>query len=305
MRRGFKRLGVFLSALIILWTQTAAGLASAATVYELPMDFSGGMPLMQANYRGAGDYRDDSIWVHIQKGVFTHDDGDRTEYWVASIKIMHPSQLRTRSAFGFQLNTDTGTSGMKMAQEVNAVLAINGDFYCYTGYGFIVRQGTQFKNVLRGDRDVLLVDEDGDFHILRTPYSDEVGMTLNGKKVLQAFFFGPALVENGELVRDMDLRYDMRAEEQRARMCIAQVGPLEYRCICTTGNMYGYTGMTLTDFAKLVSKLGVQTAYNLDGGDSTMMAFGGERINSPLDPRDRNIADIIYFASAFGSTYGK
>ena len=37
-----------------------------------------------------------------------------------------------------------------------------------------------FLDDLRGDRDVLLVDEDGDFHIVRNPYTGQVRETIEG-----------------------------------------------------------------------------------------------------------------------------
>ena len=108
------------------------------------------------------------------------------------------------------------------------------------------------------------------------------------------------LVENGKMVRDMDLRYDMRAEERRQRMCIAQVGPLEYKCICCGPPENGSCGMTIAEFTNLVASLGVQTAYNLDGGYTTKMCFNAELVNN-VSSQDRKITDIIYFASALGA----
>ena len=251
------------------------------------------------NFYGNTTYADPTIAVKVQYGVFDRGAETGCEYWVASIKIAHPSQLRTTAANGFQ--SEMTMKGTAMAKRVNAVLAINGDYFYFTHHGYILRQGQLFLDDLRGDRDVLLIDEDGDFHIVRNPFTGQVGQTINGKRVVQAFFFGPVLVQDGKMVRDMDLRYDMRAEERRQRMCIAQVGPLEYKCICCGPPARGNSGMNLTEFAQLVYSLGVQTAYNLDGGDSTMLIFNGQKINDPKSPDTRDIADIIYFASAFGA----
>ena len=43
----------------------------------------------------------------------------------------------------------------------------------------------------------------------------------------------------------------------------------------------------------------IQVAYNLDGGRSTTMVFCGEKINSTSASSSRDIADILYFASAW------
>ncbi len=299
MRKACQRLFILLCAFVFICAGPVQSIAAAETTYKLPWDFSGGMPLKTEYFYGNTTYADPTIAVKVQYGVFNRGAETGCEYWVASIKIAHPSQLRTTAANGFQ--SEMTMKGTAMAKRVNAVLAINGDYFYFTHHGYILRQGQLFLDDLRGDRDVLLIDEDGDFHIVRNPFTGQVDQTINGKRVVQAFFFGPVLVQNGKMVRDMDLRYDMRAEERRQRMCIAQVGPLEYKCICCGPPARGNSGMNLTEFAQLVYSLGVQTAYNLDGGDSTMLIFNGQKINDPKSPDTRDIADIIYFASAFGA----
>ena len=61
----------------------------------------------------------------------------------------------------------------------------------------------------------------------------------------------------------------------------------------------GSRGMTLERFSELVYSYGVTDAYNLDGGDSSMLIFQHEKINDPGNKNTREISDIIYFASAF------
>ena len=299
MRKASQRLFILLCAFVLICAGPVQSIAAAETTYKLPWDFSGGMPLKTEYFYGNTTYADPTIAVKIQYGVFNRGAETGCEYWVASIKIAHPSQLRTTAANGFQ--SEMTMKGTAMAKRVNAVLAINGDYFYFTHHGYILRQGQLFLDDLRGDRDVLLIDEDGDFHIVRNPFTGQVSQTIDGKRVVQAFFFGPVLVQNGKMVRDMDLRYDMRAEERRQRMCIAQVGPLEYKCICCGPPARGNSGMNLTEFARLVYSLGVETAYNLDGGNSTMLMFNGQKINDVNSADTRDIADIIYFASAFGA----
>jgi hypothetical protein len=314
MRKATQRLFILVCAFVLLSAGPVQSLAAAETTYQLPLDFSGGMPLKAENFYGNGTYADPTIMVTIQKGLFERGAETPCEYWVASIKIAHPSQLRTAAANGF--HSEMQMKGTAMAKRVNAVLAINGDYFCFTHHGYILRQGQLFLDDLRGDRDVLLIDEDGDFHIVRNPFTGQVHETINGKRVIQSFFFGPVLVDNGKLIRDMALREDMAAEDRKQRMCIAQIGPLEYKCICCGPPARGNSGMTLQEFARLVYELGLDdarkkskrsgeevvstmTAYNLDGGNSAMMIFNGQKINDVKNADTRDIADIIYFASAF------
>ena len=59
-------------------------------------------------------------------------------------------------------------------------------------------------------------------------------------------------------------------------------------------------GLTLTDFTRLVGQQGVKTAYNLDGGDSSLLYFHGKRINEKPNQSIRKLQDVIYFVSAEG-----
>ena len=316
MQKATQRLFILLCVFVLLFAGRLESIAAAEIAQKLPWDFSGGMPLKNENFLGAGKYADDTIMVTIQVGRFDNGTAMGCEYWVATVRIAHPSQLRTTSASTFR--SEMLMKGTALAKRVNAVLAINGDYWCFTHHGYILRQGQLFVDDLRGDRDVLLVDDNGDFHIVRNPYSGQVQETIEGRKVMQAFFFGPVLVDHGKLVRDMALREDMAAEERKQRMCIAQVGPLEYKCICCGPPARGNSGMNLSEFARLVYEIGINdaqnkskrtgetvestmTAYNLDVGNSTMLIFNGEKINDPKNQDTRDIADIIYFASALGA----
>ena len=287
---------------LLLTLMLLAGAADAfaeETHYSLPIDFSGGMPLQKDGFKGKWHYEDPTISVTITEDRYDAE----CDYWVADIKIADPSQLRTEVAV--DIDSPNYKEGEKIAKRVNAVLAIDGDYFYLTrtetGEGFTLRQGELYWDNMSGRRDVLLIDEDGDFHVVHTPKTNQVGTTVNGKKVINAFFFGPILVENGKLSRNMPIYSFLVADKKRQRMCIAQVGPLEYKCICCGPPARGNSGMTLADFAKLVSRMGVETAYNMDGGDSCAMFFAGEKVNDVDNPDFRKLNDIIYFASAYGA----
>lgn len=91
------------------------------------------------------------------------------------------------------------------------------------------------------------------------------------------------------------------ANRPAQRMCLAQVGKLEYLCICTEGpEDPGSEGMTLEQFAEFVANLeGIRHAYNLDGGSSSTMVFNRDKINSPRNPKKRPLKDVICFVSAY------
>ena len=253
---------------LLLSTACADNTVSAG---KLPLNFDGGTEPLKTGFKSDLFYEDPTISVNITTGR-----EENCDYWIADIIVTDASQLRTVSAGGY--NTSMAMSGTALAKRVNAVLAIDGDYYCYTGSGYIVRQGEVYLEQLRGDRDILLVDEIGNFHVRHLATMDDAVDTIRGRRVVNAFFFGPILVENGEAVQDL-VGQDMAYKEKRQRMCICQVGPLHYKAICCAAPARGSAGMTLQQFADFVARQEVMTAYNLDGGDSTMMIFGGEKIN--------------------------
>ena len=265
--------------------------AADAPAYTLPIDFSPGMPLDPDGFGEGLVYEDPTIRVSIEEGRV-----DDCDFWVARIKIADASQLRTMAAGSFDGNRVA--EGALMARRANAALAIDGDYYFYTGIGYVVRQGVTYADNLSARRDVLLIDEDGDFHVYYRPDAGAFDGTVDGKKIVNALYFGPILVKDGMVYDKMDAS-GMAINKKRQRMCIAQTGPLEYMCVCCAGPARGSYGMTLERFAQLVASKGAIVAYNLDGGDSTMMIFGGEKINDVKNHSVREISDIVYFASAW------
>lgn len=268
----------------------------------LPVDFTGGFPPLEQFYQGLDAYRDPTIQVEITyKDV---SDYVRKAYksrnagvWVVDIRIGDASQLRTAAAESFSTNTTASVE--TIADRVNAVVAFNADYITRQDDGLVYRQGTLFKDKLKGRRDVLLINEDGDFIPLHTPKKGEFSDTVDGKKILNAFCFGPILVENGEIPEKMPNFTYLKPEEYYARLAICQIGPLHYKVILTT-QLQDYTmGLQLRDFAQVCREEGAQTAFNLDGGYSTTLYFNKTRLNVQHKVNFRDVPDILYFASAW------
>lgn len=258
----------------------------------LPLDFNPGLPPLVEGYLSDTHYRDPSIEVTIQ----TRHAFD-TEIWVARIKVAHPSQLRTLSAGGF--TSQRTVSGMAMFKRSRGVIAINGDYFSYIPDGYLIRQGERFRDLPGGIRDVLLIDDKGDFHIVPQANAQTIA-PFKDMNIVNSFNFGPALVIGGERVTQY-IEYYNAAFLGRQRMGIGQVkkGSLEYIVIGTGGPSGGQPGMTLDQFSRVMADYGVETAYNLDGGNSTMMIFNDKYVNASFERTMRPFSDIIYFASAY------
>ena len=232
-------------------------------------------------------------------------------FYFADITIKDPSQIRTALATG----TDKFRRRYKkvvraIANKLNAVVAINGDFFGgYGGYAYVLRQGTVYQDLTEPNLDILLIDEDGDFHVL-TPEQDLASVNktkINGKKVINALQFGPALVIDGKPVADETLvdraRSPREAQPDMAnqRMALIQIDKLHYMVL--TCAHYGLTLPKFRDLAMYVSNYQAKTVYTLDGGNSSQLVFLGRKRNltdaGPNSEGERPVTDIVYFASAW------
>ena len=286
----------------------AAGMIPAAVaeddVRKLPIDLTGGAPYKTKYSRDLEVYEDPTIRVERHRVPSREFN---CTYYYALIRIADASQLRTAPADGKSFCTPTRYPCARIGKRVNAVLAINGDYTAgFSGQqsnSYVLRQGVVYRETVDERLDMLLIDEDGDFHVL-PGYQDFTAVdktVINGKKVINCFQFGPALVINGEKVPDeYILDYDhspyySTPDRRSQRMCIAQIGPLEYMVLCNAH--FGSDLVTLRDIAMSIAPC--QTVYVLDGGESAQMVFLGTRVNNVNgETKDRGITDIIYFASA-------
>ena len=283
----------------------------------LPIDFSGGCIPLESGYRSETVYEDPTIRVEITyKNVKTEYDPSYTQdpsytrairdlinekeigVFIVDVRIGHASQLRTISNKSFDKNSADNV--LAIAGRVNPVVAVNGDFATRRSEGLILRQGTVYKNKLKGALDVLAIDEDGDFHMFVKPKKGEVPEIIDGKKIINAFYFGPILVENGEVPDQFTNFKYLEPDKCYCRSAICQIGPLHYKLILTTmQETHSTTGLPLRAFARICRDEGAQSAYNLDGGRSASLIFHGELANSSDKKEPRDVTDIVYFASAW------
>ena len=285
-----------LAALMALLILVGPG-SACAEILKLPMDFSGGTKPQRKYEIGLMEYQDPSILVTRQSERVPLPDGKETRLYVLRIKIADPSQLRTASMQGFDKLNRAGDIAF-MANRVNAVVAFGGDYYCGDAKRFVLRQGIVYKESMGSNLDLLLIDEDGDFNIiLAKDHPEEMDKTqVNGKKVVNALCFGPALIKDGQKNTNLDsFPTHCDPEEQHERLAFCQIGPLEYMVVACA-----HRGLTLPELTDMILMLepNVQQAYNLDGGISTQLLFLGRRINN-TSGEARKLVDIVYFASAY------
>ena len=280
----------WLTVLMILFGLLSAMVpAVAESGYDLPISLTPGCKPNPACYTDMG-YEDASLTVRMEKLRLP-----RTTVDLAWIKVKSPTQLRTAiyGEPGSIYNSEPGG----LVRSSNAVVAVNGDKLTERKHGLIYRMGVMLQQTSSPEKDTLFIDENGDFHAFVNSDPKEMAAFLKeGHKIINSFCFGPAMVIDGKA--QTILKYDFECKSEAPRTIICQVGPLEYLFVEIEGRSQNSKGMTMQDAADYVASLGVQTAYNLDGGNSSIMFFNRKYFDEHYSGSERPMSDIVYVCSA-------
>lgn len=277
---------------LLLLAVCFASAGNALAHVSIPLEAESGPLPSELNYFADGSgYRDESVEVRIER-VRAYE----TEITIARVRIADPSQIRT--AMAGRYGSTAAVRPDKLAQRANAVLSCNGDYFCYNTAGYLVRQGVIYRENAKRTYDMLIIDENGDFEIIIDPTKTKIREYLaNGGTIVNSFNFGPALVKDYDIITTTK-RQDCGVNKKTQRMGVGQTGPLEYVLVATEGpENPGSEGLTIPEFARFMYMLGAVQAYNMDGGSSTAMMLGGEKINAPENKKVRTVCDILYFAT--------
>lgn len=225
---------------------------------------------------------------------------------IVYIRVADPSQIRTAMSYD-EYKKKNYVNAEKMAEHVNAIAAINGDFFKYHyDVGYVLRQGVFYRDRLNGKRDVLMIDSRGDFHPVFAATSEAMAAAIDALpenvSAVNTFSLGPVLVQNGTALKQSETITAKRSEFQwcyaQQRVAVVQVDELEYALVETYGKTDSSCGLNLQEFADFIAYCfpDCRLAYNLDGGGSSNVLVDGKRIH--VTPGHRQISDILYFASA-------
>lgn len=179
---------------------------------------------------------------------------------------------------------------LAMANRAGAVAAINGDYYGHNKEGVVIRDGVVYRDSFVADTQVLIIFRDGTMQAYREESDFDIDEVM-ARDPWQGYCFGPRLLDgSGNL---LDGYY---ATGHDPRTLIGMVEPGHYMFIVVDGRQPGYSeGLTQEESAMLCQKLGLNMAFNLDGGKTSQMTFLGEMANQPYEG-GREISDIVYVA---------
>ena len=250
-----------------------------------------------------------------------------TDIYLVEIVISDASYLKSAFAentFGRNIKAKPSV----VAEEHNAILAVNGDFYGAHKSGYVFRNGTLYQSSIRRDTqyDDLLIYKDGSFGYINEETTE--ASTLAGSNVWHLLRFGPVLLDKGEIKVDEnselrnakisnpqnELGIPARLDEEEInadedpkhrkprisnpRTALGIFEPLHYLFVVADGRTKASAGLSFYELAEVMKEAGVTMAYNLDGGGSSVIYYKGSVVNNPTDGKsagERKVSDIVYF----------
>ena len=234
-------------------------------------------------------YKTSNISIEIE----TIREYDTTIY-VADIQIEDISLLKTafaNNSYGRNIKEKTSV----IAEENNAILAINGDYYGFRTSGYVIRNGVLYRDNKSENSEDLAIYENGEFEIINENSIE--AKELLEKGAIQVFSFGPALINNGEISVTENQEITGKSMVSNPRTAIGIIDNLHYVFVVSDGRTDESAGLSLYELASVMKEYGCSIAYNLDGGGSSTMVFNGEVINNPTEGRkiqERSVSDIVY-----------
>lgn len=227
-------------------------------------------------------YQSDDLRVVITQGYV-----NEATYYVADVWVRHISSFKTGFAGGEYARGVYDTT-QQIASDCGAVVAVNGDYCGAHSGGVVIRNGVLYREGATTDVCVLYADGVMETYT-RKAFSTEAAVA---RGAYQAWNFGPLLLENGQIPASYSTSLDGGRDPRTA---IGYYAPGHYCLVLVDGRRAGYSrGLTLTQLSELFLSLGCTVAYNLDGGQTSVMTFQGEIVGQPYKG-GRVVSDIVYF----------
>lgn len=227
---------------------------------------------------------------------------NRSDVYVADIYVRTPECLQR--AFGGQKWSTTMQKVKTIAESSGALLAMTGDNGHNFKSGWVFANGEIKRKSSNKTRDLCLIYKTGEMVTIKGSKIDDKEIADNADNIWQSFLFGPALLNDGEAVS----KFSSTLSSANPRSAIGYFEPGHYCFVQVDGRGTASAvdagvknvGMTLPQLSQFMADLGCKTAYNLDGGQSSLLWFGGAVVSTPYKG-GRSIGDVVILKELEGN----
>lgn len=231
----------------------------------------------------------------------SHYRRDKLEYQIADLYVRDMKFLAADYALGRETRFVPD-----YARDLNAVVAVNSDYFANNSNneGLVIRNGNLLKSDPCRTADLCVIFMDGTMRCYDCKTDTIDNEAIIASFPYHSFYFGPTLLNaDGSAKESFNLPDSIGAPNPRT--AIGYYEPGHYAFICVLGargirpldgkNADSKSpGMNLKELSQLCASLGMQAAYNLDGGGSSSM-FWNEKL---FGHNTRTTSDIISVVDA-------
>lgn len=260
----------------------AAGAVKPGLIYDARITAKLGSPIRQAT---SGN-------IDIQ--LFALNEKNYSGY---ALKVNLKSDKAIKLVLG---NDKLGSSETTLAaaNRYGAVVGINAGGFADDNHGkrypldTTVMNGKYLNGFFPTNNDTAFIGLNKDRKLIGGKFSSQA--ELDKLNPLMGTTFVPVLLKNGSKT---SIPYQWQSSPARAaRTVMADYKNDQLLFLVTDGyDESGNSGATLMELQDKMQQLGVVDAYNLDGGGSTTLVWGGSVINRPSDGRLRPLATNLLF----------
>ena len=237
-------------------------------------------------------YRSQDIYIEI-----TPMRRLASDIYVADIYVRSVENFQR--AYGKNKWKSTAQKVKVISQANDAILGMTGDNSHNLTAGWVIGNGKVLRKSSNRKRDLCLIYRDGTMETIEAQNVDNNWLKEKAatNEIWHCFLFGPALLDAEGKAKT---KFNSNVGPTNPRSVIGYYEPGHYCFVQIDGRgaksklepKKKSTGLKLKDLSLLMEELGCKAAYNLDGGQSSMMYFGNDLISVPYN-NGRSAGDIV------------
>lgn len=230
---------------------------------------------------GLGNYKSENVSITVLDGRV-----EEADYHLADIYVQDVTCIGNAFSQGeYKGKSETVASILDNTE--GAIIAMNGDYYSLHLRGPLVRDGVLYINRITRSWDICMLLKSGE--LLTYRYRLLTAEAFAEMDVYQSWVFGPALLDEDGHAKT---RFQSSVLPRNPRSVIGYYEPGHYAFLAVDGRSAESKGLTMERLSQLCEELGFTSAYNLDGGQSSVLQAKNGPINTPY-ANGRPVSDVL------------
>lgn len=240
-------------------------------------------------------YQSQNVYINISSHWVDHGS-DRADVYVADIYVRSLDCFQRGLAGQWKKNTAKITA---ISEKYGAILSMTSDSAENLDMGWVIMNGEVLRKTKNRKRDLCVLYTNGEMAVIPAGelVHDQIAALAENGDIWQTFLFGPALLDSeGRAMTE----FNSTVGVHNPRSIIGYYEPGHYCFVQVDGRgtqsrvSPGRTnkGLTLTQVSQFMEELGCTAAYNLDGGQSSVMYFNGGVFSTPQNG-GRKLGDVV------------